>query len=296
MGDFFLFSFRFVIQYALHPDPFPASGERDMKAMPPYIWFAFTLIVKMAVTAVFLLAATVTAERAGPLIGGLVATLPISAGPVYIFLALDHDSYFIAQSALGSLVSNAFNVVYALVYALLAQKRPLPVCLGSAFTCWVALNWVGSTMTWTLAAAVALNVAVIGFSYWLSAPLRHAPMPRVVRRWYDLVLRAAMVALLVGTVVTLSFHIGPSATGSLAVFPIVFTSIMIILHRRVGGPATAAVMANAIIGLGGFGLATVALYLTAERLGAPAALAFALAVSLGSNSLLYVARRRASAR
>ena len=31
------------------------------------------------------------------------ATLPISAGPVYIFLALDHDAHFIAQSALGSL-------------------------------------------------------------------------------------------------------------------------------------------------------------------------------------------------
>ena len=34
-------------------------------------------------------------------------------------------------------------------------------------------------------------------------------MPRVRTRWYDLVLRAAMVALLVGTVVTLSFRIGP---------------------------------------------------------------------------------------
>ena len=62
--------------------------------MPPDFYFALTLIVKMAVTAGFLLAATVTAERAGPLIGGLVATLPISAGPVYIFLALDHDARF----------------------------------------------------------------------------------------------------------------------------------------------------------------------------------------------------------
>ncbi len=75
--------------------------------MPPDLYFALTLIVKMAVTAAFLLAATVTAERAGPLVGGLVATLPISAGPVYIFLALDHDAHFIAQSALGSLVTNA---------------------------------------------------------------------------------------------------------------------------------------------------------------------------------------------
>ncbi len=47
--------------------------------------------------------ASMVAERSGPLIGALVATLPVSAGPVYVFLALDHDAAFIAQSALASL-------------------------------------------------------------------------------------------------------------------------------------------------------------------------------------------------
>ncbi|MGA2565670.1 MAG: hypothetical protein ABSF41_02450 [Pseudolabrys sp.] len=264
--------------------------------MSPDFHFALTLIVKMAVTAAFLLAATITAERAGPLVGGLVATLPISAGPVYIFLALDHDAHFIAQSALGSLVTNSFNVVFALTYALLAQKRNLLVSLAGAFAAWVALIWVSGAVVWTLAAAVMLNIVILGFSFWLSAPLRHAPMPRVQTRWYDLILRAAMVALLVGTVVTLSFRIGPTASGNLAVFPIVLTSIMIILHHRVGGPATAAVMANAVIGLGGFAIAVIVLNLTADRLGSPLALSLTLAVSLGCNLLLYFVRKRSIAK
>ena len=264
--------------------------------MSPDLYFALTLIVKMAVTAAFLLAATITAERAGPLVGGLVATLPISAGPVYIFLALDHDAHFIAQSALGSLVTNAFNVAFALTYALLAQKRNLAVSLAGAFAAWFALSWASGAVAWTLATAIALNAVIIGLAFWLSAPLRHAPMPRVTTRWYDLVLRAAMVALLVGTVVTLSFRIGPTASGNLAVFPIVLTSIMIILHHRVGGPATAAVMANAVIGLGGFGIAVVVLHLTADRLGSPAALSLTLAVSLGCNLLLYIVRQRSMAK
>jgi hypothetical protein len=262
----------------------------------PEVYFAFTLIVKMAVTAAFLLTATIIAERAGPLVGGLGATLPISAGPVYIFLALDHDAHFIAQSALGSLVTNAFNIAFALTYALLAQKRSLAASLGGAFLAWLVLIWAGAWVPWTLGSAVVLNIAVLGIAYWLSAPLRHAPMPRVQTRWYDLVLRAGMVAVLVGTVVTLSFRIGATASGNLAVFPIVLTSIMIILHHRVGGPATAAVMANAVIGLGGFALAVIALNLGAERLGSPAALTLALAVSLGCNLLLYVARKRSRAK
>jgi hypothetical protein len=264
--------------------------------MSPDLYFALTLGVKMAVTAAFLLAATVTAERAGPLIGGLVATLPISAGPVYIFLALDHDAHFIAQSALGSLVTNAFNVVFALTYALLAQKRGLAVSLGGAFAAWLALIWASGFIAWTPLGAILLNVVIIAVSFWLSAPLRHAPMPRVRRRWYDLVLRAAMVALLVGVVVTLSFRIGPKASGNLAVFPIVLSSIMVILHRRVGGPATAAVIANAVIGLGGFAVAVIVLNLTAGRLGSPLALSLTLAVSLSCNLLLFFVRQRAMAR
>src|SRR6478735_9657667 len=101
--------------------------------MSPDHYFVLTLIVRMAITAAFVVGATVTAERVGPLLAGLVATLPIGAGPVYVFLALDHDAHFIAQGALGSLVTNALNVLFAVTYALLAQKRSLPVCLGGAF-------------------------------------------------------------------------------------------------------------------------------------------------------------------
>src|SRR6185437_4803388 len=263
--------------------------------MSPDLYFALTLFVKMAITAGFLLAATVTAERAGPLIGGLVATLPVSAGPVYIFLALDHDAHFIAQSALGSLVTNAINVLFAVTYALLAQKRPLPVCLGGAFAVWVALSFAAASVPWTLPLAVVFNVVVIAVSLWVVHPLRHVRVAAVQARWYDLVLRAAMVAVLVGTVVTLSFTIGPAASGSLAVFPIVLTSIIIILHRRIGGPATAAILANAVIGLGGFAVAVITLCVTAERLGSPLALALALAVSVGCNMLIYLVRRMAAA-
>jgi hypothetical protein len=240
----------------------------------------------------FLLAATITAERAGPLIGGLVAMLPISAGPVYIFLALDHDAHFIAQSALGSFVTNAYNVIFAVVYALLAQNHSLTVSFGVAMAMWIALAFAGTTVAWTVTSAIVLNIVVIALALWISAPLRHEPMPRVETRWYDLVLRASMVALLVGIVVTLSFHIGPTASGNLVVFPIVLSSIIIILHHRVGGPATAAVMANAVIGLGGFGFAVLALNLTAERLGSPLALTLALLVSVGGNLLIYFVRRR----
>src|SRR6185312_8189064 len=179
------------------------------------IYFALTLVVRMAITAAFLIVTTVTAERAGPVIGGLVAALPVSTGPVYIFLSLDHSAQFIADSAIGTLVTNGINVVYALIYALLAQKRPLWASLGAAVAGWIVIAW----------SAILWNAVAIGGSILIVRQLRHYRVPAVRSRWYDFALRAGLVALLVGTVVTLSFHIGPKASGLIAGYPIVFSSI-----------------------------------------------------------------------
>ena len=116
--------------------------------------------------------------------------------------------------------------------------------------------------------------------------------PPTKRTWYDFMIRAGMVALLVGAVLMLSFRIGPAGSGILAVFPVIYTSIMVILHRRVGGPATAAVLANAIPGLAGFGMALLTLHLTAVPLGSASALLIALFVSVAWNAMLYVLQRQ----
>jgi hypothetical protein len=259
--------------------------------MPPDLYFALTLIVKMAITAGFVLAATVTAERAGPLVGGLVATLPIGAGPVYVFLALDHDAHFIAQGAVASLAINAVNVIFATVYVLLAQQRSLLVSLAVGLAVWAALALLIHWLHWTVVTALAMNIMVLGVCLWLVRPLRHVTMPPLRTRWYDLAMRAALVAILVGVTVGLSFRIGPGGSGVLAVFPVVLISIMLILHRRVGGKPAAAVLANAPLGLVGFAFACAVLHFSAEPLGVPLALTLALATSIGWSLTVLTARR-----
>ena len=259
--------------------------------MPPDLAFALSLIVKMAVTAVFVVAATVTAERAGPLVGGLVATLPLGAGPVYVFLALDHGAPFIAQSAVNSLAINNVNVIFALVYALLAQRRSLTVSLSLSLLLWCLLAWGMHVVHWSLLTAGLVNIVVLATCIALARPLRHVRIPPVRTYWYDLALRAALVALLVGVVVSLSFRIGASGSGILAVFPIILISVILILHRRVGGKPSAAVMANAVLGLVGFAFACVVLHFSAESLGAAAGLTLALATSVAWGLTVLTARR-----
>src|SRR3954464_11835895 len=116
-----------------------AFADDDSLKMSPDLAFILTLVVRMAITAAFVVSASVITERSGPVIGALVATLPISAGPSYVFLALDHDADFIAAGALTSLPINAATIWLALSYVVLAQRRNALVSWGGAVVVWLVL-------------------------------------------------------------------------------------------------------------------------------------------------------------
>src|SRR3954452_22749857 len=147
----------------------------------PEIIFILSLALRMAITAAFVVSASVITERSGPVIGALVATLPISAGPSYVFLALDHDSAFIAQGALASLPINAATVVLGLVYVLLAQRHGALTSCAAAIAVWIALASLGRTVQWTLAGALIANVVVFAICTPILQRFRHVKMPLMTR-------------------------------------------------------------------------------------------------------------------
>ena len=264
--------------------------------MSPELAFILTLGFRMAITAAFVVSASVITERSGPVIGALIATLPISAGPSYVFLSLDHDAAFIAEGALASLPINAATILLGLTYVVLAQRRSAIVSCGAAVAVWIVLASIIRSVQWTLASGLIVNAIAFAICVPLLRRYRHVKMPLVTRRWYDIPLRASLVATLVATVVTASGWVGPKISGIIALFPIVFTSMMLILHPRIGGPPTAAVLANSAGGLMGLGIAIAALHVAALQFGSAIGLSLALAICVSWNLGLWWWSRRERAR
>src|SRR5215212_11844958 len=122
--------------------------------MSPEIIFILNLALRMAITAAFVLSASLITERSGPVIGALVATLPISAGPSYVFLALDHDASFVAEGALASLPINAATIWLALTYVVLAQRHNALVRSSIAIAVWLVLAALSRAIDWSLPGAL----------------------------------------------------------------------------------------------------------------------------------------------
>jgi hypothetical protein len=255
--------------------------------------FILLLALRMAVAAAFVVTASIITERAGAVIGALIATLPISAGPSYAFLALDHDATFIAEGALASFPINAVTMFFCLTYVVLAQRRSAVVSVGGAIVVWLALAALERLVPWSLARGLIANAIAFAICIPLFKPFQHVKMPLITRRWYDIPLRATMVATLVAIVVTLSHWVGPFVSGTIALFPMVLTSMTLILHPRIGGPATAALIANGGWGMMGFGIAIAVLHVTAVPFGSAAALSLALATGVVWNlGLWWLGRRK----
>jgi hypothetical protein len=250
-------------------------------------------LIRAITTALLVLSASVAAEMAGPFWGALIASLPVSAGPAYVFLAMQHGAEFVAVSALGSCAANAATGLFLIVYGLVAGRLSAWPSLGAAVLAWLAAALAIQEIGWTPVAAFLLNVVVyVGGFKLLRAVPSNGPLPLrpIRRRWLDLPARALAVAAFVTFVVGLSSVIGATATGIAAVFPISLISLIAIVRSRIGARGSAVLVADALPPMLGFGMMLLVLHLTIPYWGILIAYTIALLLTLSWSGALVLLR------
>lgn len=247
--------------------------------------------VKLASTAIFVLLATLIAERVGAFVGAMIVALPISAGPAYLFLALDQDAAFIAESARVSLGVNALVPPFLLIAAYVIRKAGLISALAAGFAVWGGGAVMVLATPLSLMVAVLLNIVSFIICLPLSRPLLAQPPSQALRRGYiDIIVRVIAVMAVVGTAIIVGRRLGPEVAGIAAVAPVVWTSLSVVVYARSGGAACSAIMAHGIGGMIGFAMALPAVALLAGPVGWPLAFIVALALCVAWSTGLTFAR------
>jgi len=84
------------------------------------------LTVKLVVTPLMVLVAWLAARRWGEAVGGWLVGLPLTSGPVAVFLALEQDPTFAAEAAAGSTAGVVAQAAFVAGYAAaLASRGPV---------------------------------------------------------------------------------------------------------------------------------------------------------------------------
>lgn len=207
-----------------------------------------TLFLKIAVTPLLMWLVSTVARRRGNFAGGLAAGLPITSGPISVYLALDNGTAFAAQAAFGSLVGLAVVTVTYVAYSWSARWQGVP---GTVFM--AALAFAGSSLL--LHALSSLPVSIVTTLAAMVVLLRitqeksdlHVIVPS--RHRWDMPARIAASLLLVLCVTAFADVLGPHASGYLSPIPVVAWPLIVFAHARSGCSAAQAAIRGTSIGI-----------------------------------------------
>jgi hypothetical protein len=238
------------------------------------------LAVKLLLAPSFVVGASLAARRFGPRVGGLIAGLPVVAGPILLAYALAHGRAFAAGAAAGTLLGLVSLIAFVVVYARLAGR----VFWGASMLAgWLAFALgTAAFSAVSLPAGAALGLAGAGLLAGLALlprPGRELPAQLPPPAW-DLPLRAACALALVLTLTAVAGWLGPQLSGLLAPFPIIATVLATFTHAQRGTDELLRLLRGLVSGFGAFALFCFALAISLHRLDTLSAFALATALAL----------------
>lgn len=249
------------------------------------------LALKLLLTPSLIALASLAVRRWGPGVGGWLVGLPLTSGPVSVFLAVEQGPTFAARAVVGTLAGLGGVGAFCYAYGLAAPRTGWPVSTAIG----LAAFGVTTAALGVLALPVPAGfVVVCGLlaAFTLGLP-RQAPV-RVAAAapWWDVPLRMAVATVLVLGITAVASTLGPTLSGLASPFPI-FALVLGVFAHRTGGARSAAHLLRGVI-LGSFAFAAFLLVVGTglERLGIVTTYALAVAVALGVNGLLLGPARR----
>lgn len=233
------------------------------------------LLFKLLIVPLFLAGISVAARRWGPRLGGLLAGLPVVAGPILCFLALEHGAAFAAQAAQGSLLAVVACIAFATAFAHASRRFGWLTTLLIGWSVWflaaAALSWLPPLLP--LAVAVTGVTLLLGPRWLPATPMATSSSARL--SLLELAARMLAGAALVLAVTALAALVGTRWAGLLAMFPVLGTVLGVFSHLR-GGPDHVTLLYRGMFrGFYSFAAFCVVLALVLER--CPLWLAFTLA-------------------
>ncbi|MEG9883392.1 MAG: hypothetical protein V6Z86_02000 [Hyphomicrobiales bacterium] len=205
------------------------------------------LVLKVTVTPLLMWLVSLTARKWGNLAGGLAAGLPISSGPISLYLALEHGAKFAEQAALGSLVGLAAVATTYIVYAICLRLLLPPFCCMIALSIFIILAlFIRELHIFFYVFMVFMSMITIPGVTRPSTPSLQSMQPRP--RW-DMEARIFSSLILVLGTTSFARQLGPTLSGLLASIPVVAWPLIVFAHVQGGKDSAKAVIRGTMIGI-----------------------------------------------
>lgn len=238
------------------------------------------LATKLLLAPSFVVGASLAARRFGPRVGGLIAGLPVVAGPILLAYALAHGRAFAAGAAVGTLLGLVSLIAFVVVYARLAGRAFWGASMLAGWLAFAVATALFSALRLPAGAALAIAAGGLLLGLLLTPRADIGARSTVKAPRWDLPMRAACALALVLTLTAVAGWLGPRLSGLLAPFPIIATVLATFTHAQRGAHEVQRLLRWLLGGYGAFALFCFTLAVSLRALGIAAAFALAATVAL----------------
>jgi hypothetical protein len=247
------------------------------------------LALKLVLVPGFLLAISLVGRRWGPAVAGWLAGLPVVAGPILVFIALEQGRDFAAAAASGAVAAVAATAAFIVAYVHGCRRAPWPTALGLGLAAWIAVAAALAPAPLPAGAALAIGVAALVATPRLVPNVRGRPGAHETSR-RELAVRMVAGAALTFGVTLVAGAVGPRWSGLLSVFPVLASVLAVFTHRAHGPEFTTALLRSMAGGMYSLLAFCFVVAVALPRVATAAAFAVATAATL---AVLAATKRRA---
>ncbi len=218
------------------------------------------LLLKLSLTPLLMAAVSVASRRWGGAVGGLLAGLPLTSGPVSIYLTIEQGRAFAAGAALGAIGGLGAVFFSYLVYVEASRRLSVAATGACALLSFFAASGVLRFLDPSLGLLLALNGVLLVLVLLRGSDVSDA-RPRAVPTAWDLPARVLISTAMV-LVITLSARlIGPRFSGLLSAVPMIGWPLIVFAHMQQGRAEALAALLGIARGLPGLIAFYLAVYL-----------------------------------
>jgi hypothetical protein len=244
---------------------------------------------RIITTAVIVIIVTTSVGTFGPVVGGLLAGLPIALGPGFYFLINKVSIDFLAQTATFSLLALSATQAFLLTYIMTARYGFQIISLATSISVWVLFLAGSKQLPITILSASLLFACMTCGTYLIGS--RFVTSKSQVRKkdgFWILVFRACMGGVIVAIVTITAPLLGGEYTGMLLAFPIFYALLSITIHKQYGTATVIHVLHSALLGTVGLAIfcATFAVFL--QSITAISAFFIGLVTSLAATGCMML--------
>jgi hypothetical protein len=245
-----------------------------------------TLLLKLVLAPMLVVASSLAGRRWGPGLAGALVALPIVAGPILFITYLEQGRRFVSHAASASLLGLVSLALFAVVFALLSRRRGWTSTLVIGWSACLVADLALSFLRLPAVAGLFVSAAATGTAMRVMS-VREAggERPSAPLPWWDLPARAVATGGLVLALTAAAARLGPGLTGVLAPFPTGTSVVAAFALVQGGSPTAVAAMRGVLRGLWGFAVFCFLTALLAEPLGG-SAFVVATAGALGTQLAL----------